>query len=206
MRRLREAAGARQETIATAAVFWRLSWTQATVASIELGQRGLSVGEFIILPLVFEEAGLRRRSGEPFQLEDFVPVSITPPAGSLALAGQAPARSIPNAPVVPGGFQMPLRIVRTLLRGGHPPSIVMGKRAEAGPGEAERKAARKVGCSPAAILKAARELWGRTLSEERDRRIGERARALDRRTLQAVRGRVTRTLVKELAPHIKRRR
>lgn len=186
MRRLREAAGVRQETIAAAARFWRLpTWTQATVAAIELGQRGLSVGEFVTLPLLFHEAGIGRPSGGHLELEDFVPRMVD---------------GFPNVPVVPDGFGMPLRIVRTLLRGGHPPASVQPDRAETGPGEAERKAARKLGCSPNDIVAAARQLWGHTLSEERDQRIGKRAEKLDRRSLQAVRGRVTRALVRDLEP------
>jgi hypothetical protein len=192
MRRLREANGVRQETVAAGAKMWSLPWTQATVAAIELGQRGLSIGEFVMLPLVFGEAGICRPNGRDLDLEDFVPEYVD--------------HNMANVPVVPNGYQMPLRIVRALLRGGLPPASVRGDRGEAGPGEAERKVARKLGCSTVAVVAAARGLWGRTLSEERDGRIGKRAKALDRRSLQAVRGRVTRALVKELAPNIKRRK
>jgi hypothetical protein len=201
MRRLREAQGVRQETVAESARFWGVPWTQATVAAIELGQRGLSLGEFVMLPLVFRQAGIRKPSGRHLELEDFVPLAdetgmpnestiITPGAGALVATGVAPM----------------LGIVRTLLRGGLPPAGEQPDRVEAGPGEAERKAARKLGCSPDAIVAAARQLWKRTLSAERDERIGERAAKLDRRSLQAVRGRVTRGLVRELEPIIGRRR
>jgi hypothetical protein len=191
MRRHREAGGVRQETIAAAATMWMLPWTQATVAAVELGQRGLSLGEFLMLPLVFAEAGLRRRSGQPLELSDFIPAHVD---------------HFPNVPVVPGGFQMPLRTVQTLLRGGRAPAGDPPAPAAAGPGEAERKAARKLGCSPDAIVTAAQQLWSRTLAAERDERIGERAGKLDRRSLQAVRGRVTRGLVRELEPIITGRR
>jgi hypothetical protein len=194
MRRLREAQGVRQETVAESAKFWGVPWTQATVAAIELGQRGFALGEFVMLPLVFREAGIRRPNGRHLELEDFVPEYVD--------------QNMPNAPVFPGGFQMPLRIVRTLLRGGALPAgaVPIKPRGPVGPGETERKAARKLGCSPDVIVTAARELWGRTLSAERDERIGERGAKLDGRSLQAVRGRVTRGLVHELGPIITRRR
>jgi hypothetical protein len=72
--------------------------------------------------------------------------------------------------------------------------------------EAERKAARKLVVSPDAVLRAAVNRWGHGLADERDRRIGARAETLSPRSLQAVRGRVTRALVSELRPVIKRRR
>lgn len=187
MRRHREGRGVRQETVAAAARTWFLPWQQATVAALELGHRGLSIGEFVMLPLVFRTAGIRRPTGAHLELEDFVPLQDED--------------GFPNVPVVPGGVQVPLRAIRTLLRGGQPPAGVQPPdQAAPGPGEAERKAARALGCAPDSVLRAARRLWGRTLSEERDWRIGDRAKALDRRSLQAVRGRVTRTLVRELAP------
>jgi hypothetical protein len=192
MRRLREGAAVRQETIASGAAMWALPWTQATVAAIELGQRGLMLGEFIMLPLVFLEVGIHRADGTPLQLEDFVPQYVE--------------ENMPNVPVVPGGLQMPLKIVRTLLRGGHPSAKDLPQQRPAGPGVAERKMARKLGCSTTAVMNLAQELWQRTLSEERDARIGARAAQLDRRSLQAVRGRVTRALVSELKQIITSRR
>jgi transcriptional regulator with XRE-family HTH domain len=69
---------------------------------------------------------------------------------------------------------------------------------------AERKAAVKLGCPPAVIAQTARSLWGRTLSEERDRRVAERSPGVTApEGLRARRGHVTRELMEELAPAIR---
>jgi hypothetical protein len=47
-------------------------------------------------------------------------------------------------------------------------------------------------------MRAAMKTWDHSLATERDRRIGPRAETLSPRSLQAVRGRVTRDLVTEL--------
>jgi transcriptional regulator with XRE-family HTH domain len=69
------------------------------------------------------------------------------------------------------------------------------------PSDAERHAGRRLGVEPAQVKLAARVLWDhRDFSEERDARIGdEDARAaMDKRTLQAQRGLVTREMLREL--------
>ena len=66
--------------------------------------------------------------------------------------------------------------------------------------DAEIKAARKFEVAPDAIVSASRRLWGRTLTEERDRLLqlnsetGQGARAR-----QALRGHITRQLLGQLA-------
>jgi hypothetical protein len=53
-----------------------------------------------------------------------------------------------------------------------------------------------LGVEPLAVAKAARKLWDRSLTEERDRRL-ERRDATPR-SVQALRGHVTRALIAEL--------
>lgn len=66
---------------------------------------------------------------------------------------------------------------------------------ETGPDEATAKAARRLGIQPEAADAAARRLWGRGLSAERDARLGTATRS---RADQARRGHVTRHLIEEL--------
>jgi hypothetical protein len=66
-------------------------------------------------------------------------------------------------------------------------------------GEAEQKAAARLGITPMAVAQAAAKRWGRSFTAERDRRAGERQPAdVSARTLQALRGHVARALLEEL--------
>jgi len=70
---------------------------------------------------------------------------------------------------------------------------------EAAAGQAERKAARRLGVPAVEVARAAEVTWGRSLTEQRDRTVAETAPAdSDARTVQAFRGHVTRLLVDEL--------
>lgn len=70
--------------------------------------------------------------------------------------------------------------------------------------DAELKAARKLGVTPDAVATAAETLWDRPLAEERDARVRDQvAKDASVRTLQALRGHVTRALLEELGPALK---
>lgn len=72
-------------------------------------------------------------------------------------------------------------------------------------GVAEQKAASKLGVSPEEVADAAGSLWGRSLAEERDARLGTLApEGASARTIQALRGHITRKLLQELEPALKR--
>jgi transcriptional regulator with XRE-family HTH domain len=77
-----------------------------------------------------------------------------------------------------------------LLNGLPAPSPV-----EAGPDEATVKAARRLDADPVDVDAMAQRLWGRTLTAERDVRVGAATRS---RADQARRGHVTRALIDEL--------
>jgi len=84
-----------------------------------------------------------------------------------------------------------------------------------GRGEAEQRAARRLGMTPSEFAQAALDRWGHSLADERDACVvdnwfdgdeaalsyGEDERS--NRALQAIRGHVTRELVKDLANHRK---
>jgi len=69
--------------------------------------------------------------------------------------------------------------------------------------DAAERAARKLKVSPLEIEQASGKLWSRSLAEERDLRISERMQGKDLRTIQALRGHVTRALLGELRSILK---
>jgi transcriptional regulator with XRE-family HTH domain len=67
--------------------------------------------------------------------------------------------------------------------------------------DAETAIARKLGVSARAVVAASVKLWGRTITNERDRLLTDRGHVVDERdarTLQATRGHITRVLVAKL--------
>ena len=74
------------------------------------------------------------------------------------------------------------------------------KAVEAASGKAEVNAAYKMRVEPLDISLAAFRMWGRSLTQERDRRVSEAIRSVTLRSLQTTKGRVTRMLLKELGP------
>lgn len=83
------------------------------------------------------------------------------------------------------------------------------EKADDQPDEAEAKAARRLGdpVGPLQVVVWGRDLWGRRLSAERDRRVAQRAdEDTTPRRLQALRGHVTRELIEELRVHLASRR
>jgi hypothetical protein len=83
------------------------------------------------------------------------------------------------------------------------PGMTMGgyeDASEAAGGDAERKAARRLGVPALTLSVAAHSRYGRSFTAERDRRVAEQAPAdAPPRTLQALRGHITRALIAELA-------
>jgi hypothetical protein len=77
---------------------------------------------------------------------------------------------------------------------------------EAAHGETERKAARTLHIDdPAEVAVAALRLWGRSLTQERDARVVDAAAPdASPRTLQALRGHVTRHLLEEIEPIVRK--
>ena len=195
LRELRQERGARQEDVAARAREIGLTWSRATVALLEAGRRQLSVGEFLLLPFVLTV----NDAHESPRLADFFVRE-----GSVWLVGDV---------------KLPSSALRTLLQGRSPrrttslpaglPGVAKRTSTEPGDletaekdalGDAEQKAARKLGIAPISVAIAARKLWGRTLTAERDRQISEKTpEAVSPRTLQALRGHVSRLLTAKLS-------
>ena len=69
----------------------------------------------------------------------------------------------------------------------------------------EVKAGQRLGVDPEEVRRAAGALWERSLAEERDARLKAQApEGAPARTIQALRGHITRSLLRELDPTLKR--
>lgn len=199
IRRLRENRGVQQEAIAAAArSVFGLEWTRGTVTAIELGRRGLSPSEVVLLPLVLAEADVT--GGRVYAPWDLIPDSD---GGEIDVAP---------------GFSLPFRMVRNLLgeRRRESPEAVAADVARVAAaiepnrnaliardaaGAAETKVATALGVPAIAVARAARDLWGHSLTAEREARIERESNAATApRRLQALRGHITRQLVVELTP------
>jgi transcriptional regulator with XRE-family HTH domain len=223
LRELRLELGLRQDQVARAARQVGLDWTQATIAAIERGDRALELGEFFLLPSVIGFAG-GWTSGWP-QLAEFFPASgrvalsmeTTADVDVLRaeLAGQLDEDSrhplgdydTPVARKTHEGMQRQFATLREMAQ------LWPGMRLrdaedaeEAARGDAERKAARKLGVRPLVLSAAAHGRYGRSFTAERDARVAEQAPAdAAPRSLQALRGHVTRAMLAELAPALERK-
>jgi transcriptional regulator with XRE-family HTH domain len=182
LRRLREAAGVRQEAIAHAAQMFGMDWTQSTVSAIEGGRRGISFGEAGILPNIVQWAGIAPYGQRVLDLiPDTEEVVLVAPGVEASLRSVRPLYGTAAEREAAPGYKT------------KPPTIWLI-------GEAERKAARALRASPEAVLQAAVRRWGHSLATERDVRVGDPNASAQKR------GRVTRTLIRELRPDVKRRR
>jgi transcriptional regulator with XRE-family HTH domain len=179
LRRLHEAAEMTQDEVARRARGAGLPWSRSTVAALEAGTKTIDVAELVGLA-----------------------IAVAPLTELLA----------GNGPVRLGALAIDLGTVRKVLAGKSDllsqedaDYLMQGARRVAAAwavhGEAEQKAARKLHMDALDLATAAQRRWGRSLTEERDARVKDSAPAdLSPRSRQALRGRVTRQLLEELAP------
>jgi len=220
---LREGRGIRQEDVAAAARRLGLPWTRATIAAIELGRRRLSDVELLSLPTVLSRVGVTVSDAEAAlrrpMLRDLVPADKT----WVALPrGRVRADFLAESAFGRRGDPRP-ELFRLQHRD-HPAVTTDARRAwrRVWPdkpfdadlmalaevdalGDTETKVAATLGVTPTMLALIARQRWGRTLTAERDRRLTAQGRGgdADPRTVQALRGHVTRELLDELRPLVK---
>lgn len=219
IRALRLERGERQDDLARAAREAGLPWDRATVAAIETGGRTVPIGELVLLAgAVFHIDARDLLSGEGWaqvtpesrvklpalrQLfsEDYGKVRLvdvdTPGHRQLSVAFRAAAPEINRA-------------LRAALREGRrvwpeASALDVAEAREAAMQEAEQKAARKLRVNPRLVALASLRLWKRSLTDERDERTFALAPPdATPRTLQAIRGHVTRQLLEELEPLLRK--
>ena len=200
MRRIRTERGLLQEDVAMAARWVGLMWSSITVTQIESGSRQLSLDEVLLLPLVLR-CSLKdlldtANDDDPIQL-GFNTILEAATVRRL-VAEKGPQLSADDIPMLPG-LEYPLdpKITSAVLKGSLEETLLSYLLVREGArGEAERKAAQTMRISAALITAYALSLWGRSLTEERDGRAVEHL--IKGKELRAVRGHITRTLLREI--------
>lgn len=167
--RLRTQRGLSQDVLAAKMLRYGFEWGRSVVAAVESGRRALEIGEALV---VAKELGVE--------------------LGDL-LVGEVASETVTLAPLV----RVDVAALRALFAPGvsglslYTPMTSTAMDEAASHQEAELKAARKLRVEPRQIVSAARSLWGRSLTAERDARVGPDAN-------HATRGHVTRQLVAEI--------
>jgi transcriptional regulator with XRE-family HTH domain len=186
VRRVREAAGLRQDDVARVARAHGLAWSQSKVAALERGDKAVSPEELVTIALV-----LGRASGRDVRVTDLLDSDETV---TLTPCLRAPARSVARLLAGSGADDATSGIRQTPARADHVTRA----------GDAEEKAGRRLGEHAAVVVTLSRALWGRTLAEERDRIVSERDPDASPDRRRALRGQVTKQLVEQLADEIRR--
>lgn len=190
-----------QEDVAQRARTIGLRWSQATVAAIEGRRRNVSLGEVLLLPLIYDLLleDVLTAPDDPEAVVDVEGVLVKGPELRALIRGTDVQKKSPLALPVPFSLREQLEGFKKIAQryGVKAPPIVY-RLAMAAQSDAHRKAARRLDVSPFEVVVASWVLWkGRTLPEERDRRLDEGAGERSRRA-----GHVTRRLVEELRPFI----
>jgi hypothetical protein len=168
-----------------------MGWTPNRVAQVEALRRPVSLIEAAGLCAVFKVPFAELLAGDG--LVELPGASSDMPVPFVTLASVRDALA-EGAPLVGAMGQQPLQPLDDegveALYGEH------GVIFTATPDE-DRKAAARLGVDAYTVRAAAERLWGRSLAQERDVRIGDLA-GLPKRSAQAKRGNVTRGLLAEL--------
>ncbi len=207
MRELRDEHGCTASQLADKAQELGLGWKRSTVASIETGKRGLSAEELVTLPLL-----LSYTLGAEIHLQDLLVSDGAYVANDLVFTRQGLTSVLTQQEMPSDGFRRPESTRRLLDAMDFGGKASLGKRVErlwpgiprsgrfidlgvlqeverAGSGDAEQKAARKLGLSGVDVAAVSFRLWGHGLTAERDDRAGDNATR---------RGHVTRTLIEDI--------
>lgn len=198
LRKWREARGLSQNEVAGAARARGFAWKASTVAAIEIGRRDVSLDEFLALPFVAASFS----GGTPPALQTFLGDGRTDVSVKLGADGfihnEHLVALVSGQTVGNDRGQVPREALS------YPEGRRDLRRGWEAYYDAEIKAARQLHVSVLHLAQAARRVWGRTLTQERDARVAERVQPnTDPRTVQARRGHVTRVLIAELRQALK---
>jgi hypothetical protein len=200
LRRLRMKAKIGQERVAAQARTLGILWAHSTVAAIEGGRRALTIGEQRLLPRILFDSDI---VGEDFTLEQLIPNRGSTPI-ALAPGVTVTARQLkhPNVPST--------RIL---------PKITVDLKDIQAINDMEQKAALRLGISARALVDLSYRRFGHTLSRERSLRMRDHPKhpfrgaplmatpkqiAIEERRGQALLGHISRQLIAELRPYVKR--
>lgn len=225
VRRIREERGITQDDVAREARAVGLAWSRSTVGALENGGKTLDLGEVVLLAAAMPApvAQLLAPSDAMLAADDpFIavgPALAMRPESILAALAASTVRDLGAVETEREGYLTDIdgaahhgRLEEAKKRRqrhdritGGTSSSMFAQATEAARGEAEMKAARRLDVDPVELALAALKLWGRSLTEERDARVAEATEpGATPRTLQALRGHLTRQLLKELEPIVRR--
>lgn len=201
--------GRNQDDVATSARRFGLRWTRATVAALETGRRALDLGEYLLLPLILRDA-----FGVEVDLSALIPPKSLVQLGPEAFGYGSAVRVAITGQLDPTELHTPQTVSTALRKVGDTVAVARriwpaAKVADIVNAETdsdqlvERRAAERLGASPFEVAVAARRLWHRSMTEERDRRMATRGDA-SRASAKASAGHVTRQLTEELRPLLAR--
>jgi len=200
IKRLRDGQGFTQDEAASLLRSSGLDVSRSALAAIERGSgRTLDLGELALVCIAFdvEISDLLAGKGR-VRVSDSATVTLN--GIRRVLTGQSASlrRADVDSPVTRSldKFSTLKRQYERLWPGARPAQIVTAERASRG--EAESKAAKRLDVSPTTLSVAAFGKWGRSLTDERDARLAATPGETEGRTLQALRGHVTRELLDEL--------
>jgi transcriptional regulator with XRE-family HTH domain len=208
VRRVRETYGWHQDETAVRARDWGLDWTRQVVSAVEAGARRVSIEELVLLSRVLHTtpadllAGVgevQLTEGATASLDAFRHALASDQSKSFAKGFHVP---MPKA-TAPATNRKWERWWPELLNQDDGGAGLLLDARRAAHLEAERVAGRKFKVEPMDIAVAAYGLWGQSLTAERDARVAAEEYDAGLRSIQAVRGHVTRKLLAELGQVIK---
>lgn len=194
VKRLRLARGLRQADLAAHMGVHGIEWTQATVAKVEAGKKAVTLEEFVVLgpalvaPVLdlLDGADTMTIGSSTYSAEQVRTVLAEPSKAGLLLFAK------PASPEESAAHEAAREADARLVE-----SKVAKRLTEA--------LGREVDAT--LVARVAKSLWGRTsIAERRDLLMAERApEVATPRTIQAIRGRVTRDLAEQIGDEIRRR-
>jgi len=207
IRALREERGLTQDSMVRGLRALGLDWTRSALAKVETGHRDLvRLPELLVVAAYFKVTLaelLRTETGEVLELNDRT--GIAPRQLRDALGG-APVRITwlhgfephDSAAMQEWLSKFDARRARGPTR---KEAAELMAAAEAAKGETEEVIARRLEVNALDVAVAALRTFGRSLTDEREARVSERGgRVPTARSLQAIRGHITRELIDELKP------
>lgn len=223
VRRLREAENATQDEYARRVRVFLPQWSQSTIAALEKGRKTLDTSEVTVLMCAIPATREDLFAPEGSSSDAFVqltPELAMPPAAVQNVWTAKTREEIGAQMAESRGVFRPIAGARTqrwfearsqqLLRYRRILPRFTSEQFEAAVSaardESTTKGARRLGVEdPTEVALAAIRVWGRSLTEEREGRIAKAAPAdASARTLQALRGHVTRTLLEEIEPILRK--
>lgn len=190
-RRLRCTTRATQRQVAEELNRAGLRWSPTRYAQLEAGEVPITIGLLLLLAAVFDQltppVGLADLLETP-EGQDHGLIELTPDCFAL---DDDVRRTL-------GGELRPAELARHLQVRERKPSPPPAPPAD-GYTHADWRVARQLGLGKAAMLALSRELWGRSLTQERDRRLG------DSQTSLVERARMTAELRQQLEEELSRR-